>query len=87
MSIVVQIETIETRTQDEQRNARVTGIDLTSGDTFRGEIEYAPGEWRTVRWRSNGNMRDGPVAWNLNMSSFEMKKLYEAATKLNARLN
>lgn len=86
MSIVVSIEPIETQTKNGTQ-ALVTGIDLTSGDTFRGRLEYEPGKWRTARWRSNGMMRDAMPSWNLNLSSPERDGLYEAAKVLGAQLN
>lgn len=85
MTVTVQIEPIETKTENGTK-ARVTGIDLSSGYPFHGKIEYETGEWQPARWRPNGNMSNGPVAWNLVMQNSDMRLLYEAAKKLNAEL-
>lgn len=85
MSIVITIEPIDTQTRN-GTPARVTGIDMTSGDPFRGTIEYEPGKHRDTRWRLNGSARDSLPAWNIELDNPELEHLYEVAKNLGARL-
>ena len=85
MTVVVAIEPIDTETANGTQ-ARVTGIDMTSGDPFRGTVEYEPGQHRPARWRVNGMIRDGHPGWNLALDRPELEHLYSVATKLGARL-
>lgn len=87
MKAILPITPIELTTRNGFTRARVTGIDMKSGDPFRGQIEHEPGDWRAARWRSNGQVRDGSPGWNLIMQQDEMKLLYAEAKRLNARLN
>lgn len=81
---VVQIEAVHLVTA-EGKAAIVTGIDMTSGDPFRGTIEIEPGEHRDARWRSNGFARDAHPGMNLGLEQFEFGDLRETATALGAK--
>jgi hypothetical protein len=65
---IVQIEAV-TITTKSGRSARVTGIDMTSGDPFHGTVEVEPSVHRDARWRSNGYIRDDDPGPNVVMSS------------------
>ena len=76
------IEPVDVKTQGDF-DAKIDGIDPTSGDLFGGTIIYPGGKTDTAWWDRFGRCRDHAKTCNIDPQGEEFADLVRTASSLN----
>lgn len=86
MTVIVKIDPVVCKVGNGWE-AKVYGIDLLSGDPFKGELYHSTtGDNKKASWMYEGYVRDNPKFLNLTSGSLELNNLQKAAKALGGKL-